>query len=120
MSKLTDHNHVCDEARVVKWLVQAEMEDEMLKDILQRASHVRKKVICAFQQKYQNKPEVWKQTESLLAEDHHIDRSLNDLRLKVLGVLPRYFTSSLIFFAHSQFHPFYSLGREMPSRWTSY
>ena len=53
LSKLTDHNHVCDEARVVKWLIQAELEDEMLKDILQRASHVRKKVICAFQQKIQ-------------------------------------------------------------------
>ena len=53
--KLTDHNHVCDEARIVKWLLLAEMENEMLKDVLQKASSVRKRVIVAYQQKYKDK-----------------------------------------------------------------
>ena len=48
MLKLTDHNHVCDEARIVKWLILA----EMLKDVHHKASAVRKRVIVAFKQKY--------------------------------------------------------------------
>ena len=97
LSKLSDHNHICDEARVVKWLIQSEMETEMLKDVLQKASCVRKRVIVAFQEMYKDKVEVWQQTQSLLAEDCHIDRSLNEFRQKIIGVLPRY-NQFLIYF----------------------
>ena len=74
MPKLTDHNHVCDAGRVVKWLLYEELDKEFLQNIMAKPSEVRKKVCCHFKEKYSDQPEVWNQVVALLPADHHIDR----------------------------------------------
>ena len=89
MAKLTDHNHICDMGRVLKWLLYEEIEKKILSDLMQKPSEVRKKVIAQFREKYRNQPDIWDQLEVLLTEDPNIDRHLNALRHKTLGNLPK-------------------------------
>ena len=56
------------------------MEKEFIKDLLQIPSTIRKKIILQYKQKYCTKKDVWEQVQSLLPEDHRIDRRLNDYR----------------------------------------
>ena len=86
---LCDHNHVCDEGRVVKWKIHDEMEKEFLKNLSATPSSIRKKVIVKYMQLYKDKPSIWKDVQSLLAEDCHIDRALNNFRQQILGNMPR-------------------------------
>ena len=87
--KLSDHNHVCDEGRVVKWKIHDEMEKEFLKNLSATPSSIRKKVVVKYMQLYKDKPSIWKEVQSLLAEDCHIDRALNNFRQQILGNMPR-------------------------------
>ena len=43
MAKLTDHNHICDQGRVLKWLLYEELEKIFFMDLMQKPSEVRKK-----------------------------------------------------------------------------
>ena len=78
---------------MVKWKIHDEMEKEFLKNLTAVLSAIRKKVTVEYMTLYQNKPEVWREVQSLMAEDCHIDRALNDFRQKILGNIPRYFSS---------------------------
>ena len=89
IAKLTDHNHICDMGRVLKWLLYEEIEKKILSDLMQKPSEVRKKVVAQFREKYRNQPDIWDQLEVLLTEDPNIDRHLNALRHKTLGNLPK-------------------------------
>ena len=89
MAKLTDHNHICDQGRVLKWLLYEELEKTFLMDLMQKPSEVRKKVIGRFREKYRTQPDVLDQLDVLLTEDPNIDRHLNALRHKTLGNLPK-------------------------------
>ena len=89
MAKLTDHNHICDHGRVLKWLLYEELEKTFLMDLMQKPSEVRKKVIGRFREKYRTQSDVLDQLDVLLTEDPNIDRHLNALRHKTLGNLPK-------------------------------
>ena len=53
MAKLTDHNHICDMGRVLKWLLYEEIEKIFLSDLMQKPSEVRKKVVAQLREKIQ-------------------------------------------------------------------
>ena len=89
MPKVSHHNHICDEARVIKWKIMDDMEKEFLQNLAQKPSIIRKRIIVRYITKYQSKPNVWREVQSILAEDHHIDRMLNAFRQGILGNLPR-------------------------------
>lgn len=63
--KLTEHNHACDESKVIKWKIQEDMEEEKLKDSTSLPSDVRKKIILKYQHKYKDQPELWRQVKLL-------------------------------------------------------
>ena len=79
MSKLTDHNHVCNMARVVKWLLYEKLEEEFQRDLKQKPCEVRKRVVEQFKEEYQNQPEVLNEVESMNG-DINIDRNLSALK----------------------------------------
>ena len=73
MFELTDHNHVCEMGRVVKWLLYEQLEEEFLCDLEQKPSNVRKRVVGRFKEEYTNQPHVWNEVESFMAKDLNID-----------------------------------------------
>ena len=87
--KLTDHNHVCDEARVIKWRIQQEMEKRILQNISSKVSIVRKQVIVEYSEKYKEKPGTWQEVQTLLSEDTSLDHRLYDFRQRAWGNIPR-------------------------------
>ena len=66
-----------------------DMEKKFLQNLAQKPSIIRKRIIVRYMTKYQSKPNVWREVQSILAEDHHIDRMLNAFRQSILGNLPR-------------------------------
>ena len=87
--KLTDHNHVCDEARVIKWRIQQEMEKRILLNVSSKVSIVRKQVIVEYSEKFKEKPGIWQEVQALLSEDTSLDHRLYDFRQRAWGNIPR-------------------------------
>ena len=82
MSKVSDHNHVCDMARGVKWLLYEQLEDEFLRDLEQKPSEVLKIVVARLKEQYQSQPQVWNEVASL-TEDKHMDQNLGALKHRI-------------------------------------
>ena len=82
MSKVSDHNHVCDMARVVKWLLYEQLEEEFLCDLEQKPSDVLKKVVARFKEQYQSQPQVWNEV-AILTDDKHMDQNLGALKHRI-------------------------------------
>ena len=53
-----------------------DMEKEFLQNLAQKPSIIRKRIIVRYMTKYQSKPNVWREVQSILPEDHplHITR----------------------------------------------
>ena len=83
--KLTDHNHVCEEAGIVKW--KSEMERRVMANLTARVSEIRKAVVDEFQEKYKDDLSTWSEVQVLLAED--IDHPLFIFKQKALGNIPK-------------------------------
>ena len=86
---LTDHNHICDEARIVKWKMMTEMERRVMTNLTARASVIRKAVVVEYKEKYKDDPSTWSEVQVLLAEDTSIDHRLYDFKQRALGNIPR-------------------------------
>lgn len=87
--RVTDHNHVCDEGRIVKWKMMMEMERRVLANLTERASVIRKAVVVEYREMYKNDPRTWGELQILLAEDTSIDHRLYDFKQRALGNIPR-------------------------------
>ena len=87
--KVEDHNHICDEARVIKWKMMDEMEACFLEDITVLPSKIRKKIILKYQVKYRTSPDTWQEVIALMPSDDAIDKRLREVRMRNLGKLPR-------------------------------
>ena len=87
--KVTDHNHVCDEARVIKWRIQQEMEKRILQNVSSKVSIVRKQVIVEYSEKYKEISGVWQEVQALLVEDTSLDHRLYDFQQRAWGNIPR-------------------------------
>ena len=87
--KLEDHNHACDESRVIKWKIMEEMEESFIEDVTVLPSKIRKKTILKYQIKYRTSPDIWQEVLALLPSDESIDKRLREIRMKTLGKLPK-------------------------------
>ena len=82
--KLTDHNHICDEPRIVKWKMMREMEMRVMTNLRAKASVIRKAVV-EYEEKYKDDLSTWSEVQVLLAED--IDHPLYIFKQKALKQL---------------------------------
>ena len=60
---LTDHNHICDEARIVKWKMMNEMQRRVMTNLATRAAIIRKAVVFEYQDKYKDDPSTWSEAQ---------------------------------------------------------
>ena len=84
--KLTDHNHVCEEAGIVR-KIKSEMERRVMANLTARVSVIRKAVVVEYQEKYRDDLSTWNEVQVLLAEDTNIDRRLYIFKQKALKQL---------------------------------
>ena len=88
-TNFTDYNHVCDEAIVIKWRIQQEMEKRILRNVSSKVSIVRKQVIVEHSENFKEKPGIWQKVQALLSEDTSLDHRLYDFRERAWGIIPR-------------------------------
>ena len=85
--EINEHNHVIDEADIIALDMITEMHREFRKDLTEKPSVVRKRIMKQYRNKSMD-DETWKKVMDVLPDENSIDRGIARVREQVWGKLP--------------------------------